>query len=95
MKGEEDEEEELQHEIGFLEGIDFLGAKDRKLNRERKRKEETQQKAKLRKRGKKKKRSTMHEHVMCKNNCIMGKNPIQTTALTLFNQAHNLEYMKT
>ena len=41
MKGEEDEEEELQHEIGFLEGIDFLGAKDRKLNRERKRKGET------------------------------------------------------
>jgi len=41
MKGEEDEEEEPRHEIRFLEGIDFLGAKDRKLNRERKRKGET------------------------------------------------------
>ena len=30
----------------------------------------------------------MHEHIMCKNNCIMGKNPIQTTTLTRYNQAH-------
>ena len=31
----------------------------------------------------------MHEHVTCKTNCIIGKNPIQTIALTLINQAHN------
>ena len=31
----------------------------------------------------------MHEHVTCKTICIMGKNPIQTTTLTLINQAHN------
>ena len=31
----------------------------------------------------------MHEHVTFKTICIMGKNPIQTTTLTLINQAHN------
>ena len=41
MEGEEDEEEP-RREIEFLEGIDFLGAIDKKLTRERrKEKEET------------------------------------------------------
>jgi len=31
----------------------------------------------------------MQEYVTCKTNCIIGKNSIQTTTLTLINQAHN------
>ena len=37
----------------------------------------------------------MHEHMTCKNNYIMGKNPIQTTTLVSFKQAQNLECIKT
>ena len=92
MKGEE-EEKKPRHEIGFLEGTNFLGAIDKKLNREEK-KRRTQQKTRLKKEGKKMQCMIMHEHVTCKTNCIMDKNPIQTTALTLLNQAHNLECMK-
>ena len=40
MDGEEDEEEP-QCDIMFFEGIDFLGAIDRKLDRERKEKNTT------------------------------------------------------
>lgn len=31
----------------------------------------------------------MHKHVTCKKNCIIGRNPIQITTLTLINQAYN------
>ena len=51
MKGEE-EEKKPRREIGFLEGTNFLGAIDKKLNREEK-KRRTQQKTRLKKEGKK------------------------------------------
>ena len=65
-------------------------------SREKKGNRETQQKIRHRIEEKNEEQCIiMHEHVMCKRNCIMGKNPIQIIALTLVNQAHNLECMKT
>ena len=65
-------------------------------SRKKKRNRETQQKIRHRIEEKNEEQCMiMHEHVTCKRNCIMGKNPIQTIALTLVNQAHNLECMKT
>ena len=57
MEGEEDEEEPWR-EIGFFEGIDFLGAIDRKLDRERIEKNTTEDKAQERR----KERNTMHDN---------------------------------
>ena len=45
IEEEEDEGEEPRHDIRFLEGIDFLGAIDMKINRERKEKNTTKDKA--------------------------------------------------
>ena len=88
---EEEEEEEAQWVIGFLEGTDFLGAIVRKLKEKKKKKKKNNTTKKmLKKEGK---RSAMHGnawtcYVQTKINCIMSKNPIQTTTLTSYNQSH-------
>ena len=65
--------------------------KETKL-REKKRNRETQQKIRH---GKEKKNKVQCMSMLCaKEICIVGKNPIQTIALTLVNQAHDLECMK-
>ena len=94
-KGAEEKEEEPQRLIGFLEGTNFLGAMRRKLNkRERENKEHSEN---TRYWKEEQKQHAMHDNA---RTCYMLKifhhryNPIQTTTLTLYNQAHNLECMK-
>ena len=72
---EEEVEEEPRQVIGFLEGIDFLGAIVRKLKGEGKKKKKKHNK---RQRSRKKeKRGTMHEHVTSKNKLHYGQKPNQ------------------
>ena len=71
-KEEEEEKEEPRREIRFLEGINFLGAIDRK-HRKRKRKRRTTAEDKAQERKKDKGGMTMHEHVMCKNKLHHGQ----------------------
>ena len=74
---------------GFLEGTDFLDAIIRKLKGEEG-KEEHSRIHNSRKKEKKGQCMIMYKHVTYKKKiCIMGKSPIQTTELTVFNQAHS------
>ena len=61
----------------------FLGCYSQKL-------EERANKRHSRKRCSRKEQCiVMHKHVTCRKECIMGKNLIQTIALTIYKQSHN------
>ena len=86
IEGREEEDEKPWWDIEFFEGKGFLGAISEILEKRAKRKKKKNTVEEMLRNGKRKEEQYMgmHENVTWKRNCIMGKNTIQTMALTNF-----------